>query len=238
MALLAPHTRPRMRHEECVEDRRAADTWLGGVELDAGEVLGADVAVLIGTDEADRCAVIAIEVIAVETVSQEHGLVERVVDREDGSPSVQSAECDVAHDGAGRQPWRDRLAVDRGERHASPSQVRCGPAGDTMEVGDDLASVGAEELGHLHGERLDPDPAELDDGPLRGNRRGAGERLAEARKSLERPLTRGQCAHGACRWAAVDASTRARSMSATAAVAAAHDTSERSPGAATWSLTR
>ncbi len=63
---------------------------LGGVDLDAAEVLGADVAVLGGTDHSGRRAMVAVERAVVETLCDEHAICQRVLDRHDRPVAVEA----------------------------------------------------------------------------------------------------------------------------------------------------
>ena len=99
--LLLPDPRPRMGPERRTQRHLAsedASPWLarlGGAELDAAEVLGADVAVLAGADQPGRGAVVAVERAAVETVGDQHVLGQGVLDRHDRPVAVETAEDDV-----------------------------------------------------------------------------------------------------------------------------------------------
>ena len=79
MTLLLADPRPRMGLEQTqphVDDRRGVIVLarLGGVELDAAEVLGADKAVLVGADQSCRRTMVTVERTAVETVCDEYAV--------------------------------------------------------------------------------------------------------------------------------------------------------------------
>jgi len=92
MPLLVPDPRARMRLEQ-TQRRRSVDACrLGGVKLDSAEVFDADVAVLVGADQSDRCAMVSVEKGAVETLSNEQILRQGVLDRHDRPVAVETAE--------------------------------------------------------------------------------------------------------------------------------------------------
>ena len=79
MTFFLPDPRPRMGLEQTqphVDDRRGVIVLarLGGVELDAAEVLGADEAVLVGADQSCRRTMVTAERTAVETVCDEYAV--------------------------------------------------------------------------------------------------------------------------------------------------------------------
>jgi len=62
---------------------------LGVMDLDAAEVLGADIAVLAGADQPGWRPVVAVQRATVEVLRDEHVIGERVLDRDDRPPAVQ-----------------------------------------------------------------------------------------------------------------------------------------------------
>lgn len=53
--------------------------WLAGVQLDAAQIFGALVSILLGAEQANRCAMVAIQRGLPELVSQHHVIVQCVV---------------------------------------------------------------------------------------------------------------------------------------------------------------
>ena len=95
MTLLLPDPRPRMGLEQ-TQRRRYVDTCrFGGVELDAAEVFGADEAVLVGTDQSGRRAMVIVERTPIETLCDEHVLRQGVLDRHDRPVAVETAKDDM-----------------------------------------------------------------------------------------------------------------------------------------------
>ena len=97
MTLLLPDPRPPMGFDQLqtqLDQRRrvVALRGLGGVELDAAEVLGADEAVLVGAHESDRRAVVTVERTTIETLGDEHVVCQGVLDRHDRPVAVETAE--------------------------------------------------------------------------------------------------------------------------------------------------
>jgi hypothetical protein len=97
--------------------------WLGGVDLDAAEVLGADVAVLGGADQSGRRSMVAVERAAIETLCDEHAVCQRVLDRDDRSVAVEATKQDVGDHRVGRKCWCDDAAIEDLERDPLPAQV-------------------------------------------------------------------------------------------------------------------
>ena len=96
---------------------------LGGVHLDAAEVLGADVAVLGGADQSGRRAVVAVERAAVEVVGDEHAVGTRVPECDDGPVAVEATKHDVGDHGVGPEGWCDDATVEGLERDPFPVQI-------------------------------------------------------------------------------------------------------------------
>lgn len=70
---------------------------LTGMQLDAAQVLGAFVSILLRADKANRRAMVAIQSGFVELVRQQHVILERIVQRKSGAVAIRSLEEDMAH---------------------------------------------------------------------------------------------------------------------------------------------
>lgn len=189
MTFLLPHSRPRVTSEQQrAERRRVSVPRLGRVDLDAAEVLGADVAVLAGADQSGRRSMVAVERVAIEMLGDEHTISQRVLDRDDRPVAVEATEHHVRDGRVGCERWCDDAAIEDLERDSLPSQVGGRPAGHAVEVGVELSPGEGGQGGEWNVEGFGHRPADLDDGIDRDRRRGSGEVLTEARKTFDRAL--------------------------------------------------
>ena len=168
-------TRARwVRHEDEVQERPTWAARVGGVQLDPVEVLGADVSVLVRTDEAGRGAVISAELAAVQAIREEHGLAHRVVDREHRSPPLSNprkTRCVTTVPGASLGAMLSRYTVWNG----TPSHRSCVADHPATQWKSLTTSRLLERRRSVdrHTERFDPDSTDLDERVLR-HRRPAG----------------------------------------------------------------
>jgi AcrR family transcriptional regulator len=189
MPFLLPDPRPRVISQQATDDATGVGgPWLTGMDLEATEVLGADVAVLVGTDQPHRCSMGSVDRAAVETFGEEHTVGQRVLEQNDRPEAVESAEHEVGDVHPGRERGRDHLAVELGERDSLPPQVGGRPTSDTVEVGGQLLPWEVREVSERHVELLDHRSANADRGIGRGQRGGSAEVGAEAWKSLDPAL--------------------------------------------------
>jgi len=139
--------------EQETQRRRCVDACrLGGVELDAAEVLDADVAVLVGADHPDRRAVVAVERTAIETVCDQHALRQSVLHRCERTVAVETAEDDMSDRRIRLKRRLDDHPVEGFERDALPAQVGGGPPRHAVKVGGELPAGKRRELGQWQGE--------------------------------------------------------------------------------------
>lgn len=107
MALLLPDPRPRVAfeqtHRHLAERGPLAVFRLGTVDLDTAQVLRAEVAVLAGADQSDRCSVVTVQGAAAEVLGYEHVGCQGVRDRYDGAVAVEACERDMSDRRAGRE---------------------------------------------------------------------------------------------------------------------------------------
>ena len=94
MTLLLPDSRPGVGHDQ--RGRRILHWWCGGAELDAGQVLGADEAVLMGADQSDRRAVVRVERNTTQALGEQDVLGQDVLDRDHRPVAVETAEDDMS----------------------------------------------------------------------------------------------------------------------------------------------
>ena len=70
---------------------------LTGEQLDAAQVLGAFVSILLRADKTDKRAMIALQSCFTELIRQHHVILERIVQRKGGAIAIRSLEEDMAH---------------------------------------------------------------------------------------------------------------------------------------------
>jgi len=115
--------------------------WLAGVQLDAAQMFGALVSILLGAEQANRCAVVAIQRGSAELVSQHHVIVERIVERQGGAEAIRPFKEDMAHAWFRACFGDDNRVIERSKSHATPVQAWRGPARDAVEVSNKIASL-------------------------------------------------------------------------------------------------
>jgi hypothetical protein len=108
------------------------------VELDATEVLGAYEAVLLGTDQPDRRAMVTVEWMAIETICDEHILREDVLDQHDRPVAVETYKDHMTDRLVGLNRGLDDHVVEGLERDPLPVQVGGGPPRHAVKVGGEL----------------------------------------------------------------------------------------------------
>src|SRR2546427_12102113 len=197
MTLLLPDPRPRMGLEQMqpqVDDRRGVVVLarLGGVELDAAEVLGTDEPVLVGADQPGRRAMLTVERTAIETLCDEHVLRQGVLDRHERPVAVETAEDDVSDRRVRLKRRLDDHAMEGLERDSLPVQVGGGPPSHAVKVGGELSAGKRRELGPWQGGGVSQGARDLDHRDDGGRGEGAGGGGTAAREPIDGGLAGGE----------------------------------------------
>jgi len=188
MTLLLPDPRPRVAPEQQAKGGGTGVPRLGGADLDAAEVLGADVAVLGGTEQANRRPVVAVEGATAEAIGEEHAIGQRILDGDDRPVPVEATEHDVGDHRALRKDRCDDAVVEDLELDPLPPQVGGGPAGHTVEVGVELSPGQRGQGGERDLEGVDASSLDLDGGMGRDDGRRPAQVLAEAGEPFDQTL--------------------------------------------------
>jgi len=163
--------------------------WLAGVQLDVAQMFGALVSVLLGTEQANRCAMVAVKRGSAELVGQQYLVVERVFQEQGGTEAVRSFKEDVTDARFRACFGDDDRFVEHSKRHATPVQTCRRPARDAVEVGNKIAprEFGEPGDGNLYG--MLNRPRHPNQGRFGDRRRRFPKRYAEPRKRTEGPLS-------------------------------------------------
>jgi hypothetical protein len=123
---------------------------LTGEQLDAAQMLGAFVSVLLRADKANRRPMAAFQSSFAELIRQQHVLLEHIVQRQGGVVAIRSLEEDVAHPRSGLGFGDDHRLVKRSERDTTPMQALRRPSGNAMKVGEERSPLELGEAGDGH----------------------------------------------------------------------------------------
>jgi hypothetical protein len=139
---------------------------LTGEQLDAAQMLGAFISVLLRADQANRRPMVAFQSGIAELIRQQHVILERIVQRQGGVVAIRSLEEDMAHPRCGLGFGDDHRLIERSERDTTPMQALRRPSGDAMKVGEERSPLELGEAGDGHFEVTSYRPFNPDHGRL------------------------------------------------------------------------